>query len=134
MVEFALVMSFVFIPLLLGTFDIVRAYLGFTVATNVTREISRYAAAHSGDAGGLPATGSAAVKAGMNLAVGIDSSQLTAPQLAQTTVAGVTYDPTALPYAPPYITVTAVYSYHPVMPMLGGLFHDQTISVTTLVG
>src|ERR1700712_3382543 len=97
MVEFALVMSFVFIPLLLGTFDVVRAYLGFTVATNVTREVSRYAAAHVGDSSTWSDVSAGAVTAGNNLAIGIDSSQLTPPILTRTTVNGVTYDAAVLP-------------------------------------
>ena len=48
LVEFALAIT-VFMLLVLGTFDLARAYLAYTVVTNAAREARRYGAAHLGD-------------------------------------------------------------------------------------
>ncbi len=100
--EFALAIS-VFMVLLLGTFDLARAYLAYTVVTNAAREAGRYAAAHPGDTTG-------ATQAGRNLAVGID------PAAMQLTV--------SVAGSPSYVTVTGSYQFHSVTPFVGALLGD----------
>ena len=102
LVEFALAIS-VFMLLLLGTFDLARAYLAYTVVTIAAREASRYAAAHpTGPAG--------AAQAGRNLAVGVDPNAV----LLTVSTAG----------SPTYVTVTGSYSFHSVTPFVGALLGD----------
>src|SRR5215211_1029664 len=50
LVEFALAIS-TFMLLVLGTFDVARAYLAYTVVSNAAREASRYGVAHVGETG-----------------------------------------------------------------------------------
>ena len=92
LVEFALAIS-VFMLLVLGTFDLARAYLAYTVVSDVAREASRYGVAHVSE----PTYLVDAVKAGKNLAVGIDSSALTLQAVA-TTIGSL-----------PYIRVSGTY-------------------------
>src|SRR5207248_5521179 len=105
LVEFALAIS-VFMLLLLGTFDLARAYLAYTVVTNAAREASRYGAAHQSESGWQ----SAAVQAGQNLAVGVDPSELK----LSVTAGG----------SPTYITVTGAYRFHTVTPFVAALLGD----------
>jgi len=110
LVEFALAVS-VFMLLVLGTFDLSRAYLTYTVVSNSAREASRYAAAHVGQAGWA----AAAVQAGANLAVGVDPSSLS---LSVTTQQIDTL---------PYISVSATYRFHSVTPFVGALLGDPIL-------
>ena len=115
LVEFALAAS-LFLLLILGTFDIGRAYLAYTVVSNVAREASRYGAAHQTQSGWA----AAAQQAGVNLAVGIEASAIS---LAVTTqqIDGL-----------PYITATGTYHFHSVTPLVGALLGDPiTIQVVT---
>jgi Flp pilus assembly protein TadG len=108
LVEFALVIS-VFMLLLLGTFDLARAYLSYTVVTNVVFEANRYAIAHQDQA---PAVWIADTRLVSRYPTfGIDPAQLV-----------LTPSPSAL--VPPYVTVTVVgvYAFHPVTPFVGALF------------
>ena len=102
LVEFALAIS-VFMLLLLGTFDLARAYLSYTVVTNVAREASRYAIAHQDE----PTWRADAVAAGRTLAVGIDPTRLTL---------AVGTSPT-----PGYVTVSGDYSFQSVTPLVGAV-------------
>jgi hypothetical protein len=106
LVEFAIAIS-VFMLLLLGTFDLARAYLAYTVVTNAAREASRYGAAHLGE----PGWSVAAARAGQNLAVGVD------PSAVQLTVAAAAGSPT-------YVTVSGRYAFHSVTPFVGAVLGD----------
>jgi Flp pilus assembly protein TadG len=115
LVEFALAVS-VFMLLVLGTFDIARAYLAYTVVSNAAREASRYGAAHPSATG----CSGAAQQAGSNLAVGID------PAALSLCVGTTQID------ALPYITVSGTYQFHSVTPLVGALLGDPiTIEVKT---
>jgi Flp pilus assembly protein TadG len=115
LVEFALAVS-TFLLLVLGTFDVARAYLAYTVVTNAARETSRYAAAHLGQ----PGWASAAQQVGMNLAVGIDASALNL-SVGRTQIDAL-----------PYVTVSGSFPFHSVTPLVGALLGDPiTIEVTT---
>jgi Flp pilus assembly protein TadG len=115
LVEFALAVA-VFMLLVLGTFDVARAYFAYTVVSNAAREATRYGVAHVGQSG----WNAAAVQAGMNLAVGLDPSSLTL------TAGTTTID------ALPYISVTGSYSFHSLTPLVGALLGDPiTIRVDT---
>jgi Flp pilus assembly protein TadG len=123
MVEFALAIS-VFMLLVLGTFDLARGYLAYTVVSNVVREVGRYRAAHPD-----PVNTTDAEQAGKNLAVGIDSSQLTLIESAST-ADGLQY-----------VTVTGTYPFQSLTPWVSVLLNFPSgapllISVTTstLVG
>jgi Flp pilus assembly protein TadG len=126
MVEFALTIS-VFMLLVLGTFDVARGFLVYTVVTNAVREVGRYAAANYGDATYSTQT---AQQAGRNLAVGIDPAQLMLGTPTQTTIGGL-----------PAITATGTYYFQSITPWVSVLLNPPsggpiTISVTTttLVG
>jgi hypothetical protein len=71
LVEFALAIA-AFMLLVLGTFDLARAYMAYTVASNAAREAARYGAGHYGEAN----WSTTAVQAGRNLAVGLDAATL----------------------------------------------------------
>src|SRR5690349_6885402 len=104
LVEFALAVT-VFMLLVLGMFDVARAYLAYTVVANAAREASRYGVAHVGESGWA----AAAVQAGVNLAVGIDTTSLTL------TAGTTTID------ALPYISVSGTYRFHSLTPLVGAL-------------
>ena len=110
LVEFALAVS-VFLLLVLGTFDLTRAYLTYTVVSNSAREASRYGAAHLGQTGWA----TAAQQAGMNLAVGVDPSGL------NLTVTTTQID------SLPYISVSATYRFHSVTPLVGAILGDPIL-------
>jgi Flp pilus assembly protein TadG len=112
LVEFALAIS-VFMLLVLGTFDLARAYLAYTVVANVAREASRYGAAHISD----PTDLADAVQAGRNLAVGIDSSALTLTAVTRTID------------ALPYVNVKGTYQFHTLTPGVAALL-GNTITLT----
>jgi Flp pilus assembly protein TadG len=121
LVEFALSIS-VFMLLILGTFDLARAYVAYTVVSNAAREAARYGAAHSGDVDWQ----TQATQAGFNLAVGIDPAalQLTPGTLTQT------YGTVSLTY----INVTGSYRFQSLTPMVGALLGNPiTIRVDTSV-
>jgi Flp pilus assembly protein TadG len=106
LVEFALTVS-LFLLLVLGTFDLARAYLAYTVTTNAVREVARYGAAHVNQANWQ----SAAVQAGLNLAIGVDPAALHLAQpTQQTTPTGLTY-----------ISASGNYAFHTVTPLVGAL-------------
>jgi len=120
LVEFALAIS-VFMLLVLGTFDVARAYLAYTVVANAAREASRYGAVHVGESGWE----AAAVQAGTNLAVGLD------PTALQLTAITQTIDML------PFITVSGTYGFHSVTPLVGGLLGDPInirVDTSTLAG
>jgi hypothetical protein len=120
LVEFALAIT-VFMLLVLGTFDVARAYMAYTVVANAAREASRYGAVHVGEAGWA----AAAVQAGTNLAVGLD------PAALSLTAGTQTID------ALPYITVSGTYHFHSLTPMVGGLLGDPInirVDTATLAG
>ena len=115
LVEFALAIA-VFMLLVLGTFDLARAYLAYTVVSNASREAARYGAAHAGESNWQ----TAATQAGKNLAVGVDQSSLSL------TVGNTSMD------ALPYITVSGTYQFHSLTPFVGALLGDPiTIRVDT---
>jgi hypothetical protein len=107
LVEFALAIS-VFMLLVLGTFDVARAHMAYTVVANAAREAGRYGAVHVGEAGWA----AAAVQAGTNLAIGLDPAALSLTATTQTID------------ALPYITVSGTYQFHSVTPLVGGLLGD----------
>lgn len=108
LVEFALTVS-VFLLLVLGSFDLARAYLTYTVVTNAVREDARYAAAHVGQ----PNWQALSVQAGLNLAVGVDPGALQLSQPTQQTLDGL-----------PYISAQGTYRFHSVTPLVGALLGD----------
>ena len=117
LVEFALSIT-VFMLLILGTFDLARAYVAYTVVSNSAREAARYGLAHSTDANWA----SGATQAGLNLAVGIDPAGLQlVPSIQQ--VGSLTY-----------INVTGRYRFQRLTPMVGALLGNPiTIRVDTSV-
>jgi Flp pilus assembly protein TadG len=120
LVEFALAVT-VFMLLVLGTFDVARAYLAYTVVSNAAREASRYGVAHVGESGWA----AAATQAGFNLAVGVDQAALTL------TPGTTTID------ALPYITVSGSYRFHSVTPLVAALLGDPIniqVNTSTLAG
>jgi Flp pilus assembly protein TadG len=120
LVEFALAIS-VFMLLVLGTFDLARAYLAYTVVANAAREASRYGAVHVGETDWK----AAAVQAGTNLAVGLDPTAL---ELTPTTQ---TIDML------PFITVSGNYQFHSITPLVGRLLGDPInihVDTSTLAG
>ena len=119
LVEFALAVS-VFLLLVLGTFDLARAFLAYTVVTNAARESARYGAAHVGAANWA----TAAVQAGLNLAVGVDPAALSlSVQQSQQPLDGL-----------PYITASGTYQFHSITPLVGALLGDPiNIQVATSV-
>ncbi len=108
LVEFALTVS-VFLLLVLGSFDLARAYLSYTVVTNAVREDVRYAAGHIGQ----PNWQALSVQAGLDLAVGVDPSALQLSQPTQQTIDGL-----------PYISAQGTYRFHSVTPLVGALLGD----------
>jgi Flp pilus assembly protein TadG len=118
LVEFTLVVS-VFFLLVLGTFDVARAYLAYTVVTNAVRETARYAAAHQADSNWQTAS----VQAGLNLTVGVDPNALQLSTPTQQTIDQLTY-----------ISATGSYSFHSVTPLVGSLLGSTiTMQVATSV-
>lgn len=114
--EFALVVS-VFLLLVLGTFDLARAWLTYTVVANAAREASRYAAAHCCAGGWVEG----AQQAGVDLAVGIDASSLQLTVTSAPASNGLTY-----------ITVSGSYSFHSLTPLVRSFMGDPiNMSVTT---
>jgi len=105
LVEFALTVS-VFLLLVLGTFDLARAYMAYTVTTNAVREAARYGAGHLSESNWQ----TAAVQAGMNLAVGVDASELHLNTPTQQAIDGLTY-----------ISASGSYSFHSLTPLVGSL-------------
>jgi hypothetical protein len=101
----------VFMLLVLGTFDLARAYLAYTVVSDVAREASRYGVAHVNE----PTYLVDAIKAGKNLAVGIDTSALTL-QAAATTIGSL-----------PYIRVSGTYRFHSLTPLVGAIMGDPIL-------
>jgi Flp pilus assembly protein TadG len=116
LVEFALA-TVVFMLLVLGTFDIARAHLTYTVVSNAAREASRYGAAHVGEANWT----TSAAQAGVRLAVGVDGSAISWDRIEATTIDTL-----------PYITVSATYRFQSLTPMVGALLGNPiTIRVDT---
>jgi TadE-like protein len=112
--------------LVLGTFDLARAYLAYTVVANVAREASRYGAAHVNDPGYQSAD---AVTAGLNLAIGIDTSP------SALSLTGASTQISRLPYS--YFKVSGTYRFHSLTPLVGALMGDPIIilvDTSALVG
>ena len=115
LVEFALTAS-LFLLLVLGTFDLARAYLAYAVVANAAREASRYGAAHMGQTGWV----ASAEQAGANLAIGVDASALSLTVVTQQ-IDGLAY-----------ITTTGTYQFHSVTPLVGALLGNPiTLQVDT---
>jgi Flp pilus assembly protein TadG len=107
--------------LVVGTFDLARAYLAYTVVANAAREAGRYGAVHVTDVNWAPA----AQQAGMNLAVGVDPAALTLNPSTQT-IDGLLY-----------ITVSGSYRFHSITPLVGALLGDPInigVDTATLAG
>jgi Flp pilus assembly protein TadG len=122
MVEFALAVS-VFMLLVLGTFDLSRAYLSYTVITNAARKAGRYGAAHLGETG-PPRWDVVAAQTGVNMEIGLDAPLLLTVGTA--TIGGLTY-----------VTVTGSYQFHSITPMVGALLGDpipMRVDTSTLAG
>jgi Flp pilus assembly protein TadG len=118
LVEFALMVS-VFLLLVLGTFDLARAYLAYTVTSNAVREVARYGAAHYGQSNWQ----ANAQQAGRNLAVGLDTAGLQLAQPSQQTIDGLTY-----------ISASGSYSFHSVTPLVGAFLGNPiNMQVATAV-
>jgi Flp pilus assembly protein TadG len=116
LVEFALAIS-IFMLLVLGTFDLARAYLAYTVVANVAREASRYGAAHCAS-GACDLTG--ARQAGLNLAVGVDPASVS---LVVDTVRVGTLT---------YVRVQGSYPFHSLTPLVRALLGDPiNLTVST---
>ena len=98
--------------LLVGTFDLVRAYVAYTVVTSVVREVSGYPAGHITDSDYLALSR----QAGLNLAVGLDSLQDPPFRLA----APITQQ--YLPDQTWYVSVTATYQFQALTPLVGKLW------------
>lgn len=114
-VEFALGAA-VFFSLLVGTFDLARAYLAYAVVASAARESARYGATHSSD----PNWTSAATQAGVAVAVGIDAAALVLTP-STTTIDGL-----------PYVSVTGMYPFHTVTPFVRAILGDPvSIQVQT---
>lgn len=118
LVEFALMVS-VFMLLVLGTFDVARAFLAYTVTTNAVREVARYGAAHWSQSNWQ----TAAVQSGTNLAVGVDTSALQLSTPSQQVIDQLTY-----------IRASGSYSFHSLTPLVGALLGDPiNVQVATAV-
>ena len=103
--------------LVLGTFDMARAYLAYTVVANAAREASRYGAAH------CCATGwqQAAQQAGQSLAVGVDPASLTLTVSSGAGADGLTY-----------VTVVGSFAFHTLTPLVRSVLGDPvTMSVNS---
>jgi Flp pilus assembly protein TadG len=107
MVEFALGAT-VFFVLILGTFDLARAYLAYAVVANAARETARYGAAHASEANWT----SAANRVGLNMAVGIDANALVLTPTTKT-IDGLAY-----------INVTGTYPFHTLTPFVRAILGD----------
>jgi TadE-like protein len=121
LVEFALAVS-VFLLLVLGTFDLARAYLTYTVVSNAVRETARYGAAHVAQSDWQVS----AVQAGLNFAVGVDTSALQLNQPTQQTIDGL-----------PYISASGTYRFHSLTPLVGALLGDPVnmqVATSVLAG
>ncbi len=111
LVEFALAIS-VFMLLVLGTFDLARAYLAYTVVANAAREASRYGAVHVGESGWAAAA-------------------VQDPNALKLTATSQTIDML------PFITVSGTYGFHSLTPLVGGLLGDPInirVDTSTLAG
>src|SRR5919197_1079892 len=120
--EFALVIP-VFLLLMLGIFDVSRAYVAYTGVASCAREAARSGAL------AVPQSGwdAQAKQAGLNLAVGVDRSALSIA------VARTTIDPTSRPY----VRADVTYAFRSVTPLVGTLFGDPiqlTASALVLAG
>ena len=120
--EFALVIP-VFFLLMLGIFDVSRAYVAYTVVASCAREAARSGALATPQSG----WDAQAKQAGLNLAVGVDRSALSIA------VARTTIDPTSRPY----VRADVTYAFRSVTPLVGTLFGDPiqlTASALVLAG
>ena len=112
-VEFALVAT-LFLLLVTGTFDLARAYLAYTVVSNVAREAARYGAVHRGE----PGWQTSAQQAGLNLAIGVDTGSLAFTSVADRTINGQQF-----------VAVSATYTFHSVTPLIGNLIGNPITMV-----
>jgi Flp pilus assembly protein TadG len=127
LVEFALA-SLVFMVLVMGTFDLGRAYLGYLVMTNAARDASRYGAAHAGEA----CWEAKAAPNGSNLGV------VAGPQAFKDSLPVCATAPPGCPQAPvtlaQHITVCGTYSFIPLVGPLLGHTIDIAIQTSAPVG
>jgi Flp pilus assembly protein TadG len=120
LVEFALIVPLFFL-LVVGIFDVSRAYLAYTVVASCAREAARSGAV-SWQASGWDTQ--PARQACLNLAVGVDRAAL------QVTVA---QDQTL----PSYVRSNVTYAFHSLTPLVGNLLGDPiqlTASALALAG
>jgi hypothetical protein len=113
MLEFALVIP-LFLLLVVGIFDIARAYVAYTVVASCAREAARSGAVHVPDAGWQ----AQATQACLNLAVGVDRGALTITVARQD----------------PYVSADVRYAFHSLTPLTGTLLGDPiTLKASTVV-
>jgi hypothetical protein len=118
-VEFALVIP-LFMLLVVGIFDLARAYTAYTVVASCAREAARSGAVHLGQ----PGWDAQARQAGLNLAVGVDTAAVSIA-VTQTTIG---------PSSPPYVRADVTYPFHTVTPLVGSLLGDPIqMNASTLV-
>jgi Flp pilus assembly protein TadG len=108
-VEFALAAT-TFLLVILGALDVARGYIAYTVIASCAREAARSGAAHLGQAG----WDLNAIQAGFNLAVGVDTSQVTIHISQQTIDSSLQ----------PYVRADVTYPFHSVVPLVGALLGD----------
>jgi TadE-like protein len=116
LLEFALVIP-LFLLLVVGIFDVARAYVAYTVVASCAREAARSGAVR------YPVAGwdTQAAQACLNLAVGVDRAAL------QVTMR---QDPTL----PSYVRADVTYLFHSLTPLTGSLLGDPiTLTASTVV-
>jgi Flp pilus assembly protein TadG len=121
-IEFALVIP-LFLLLVVGIFDVARAYVAATVVAACAREAARSGALHYPQ----PGWDTQARQAGLNLAVGVDASALSV------TVTQTTIDASLQPYVRAEVT----YPFRSLTPLIGTLLGDPlplTASTVVLAG
>ena len=127
LVEFALAIT-VFMVLVMGTFDLARAYVGYLVMTNAARDASRYGAVHVGEM----CWETQAAPTGSNLKVAAG------PQAFKDTLPVCPTAPPVCPQLPAtlaqYITVCGTFSFSPLVGPLLGRTIDIPIQTSAPVG
>jgi Flp pilus assembly protein TadG len=116
--EFALVIP-LFLLLVVGIFDVARAYVAYTVVASCAREAARSGAVHYPDTN--PDWKAQARQACLNLAVGVDRAALNIT---------MSQDPTL----PSYVRADVTYLFHSLTPLVGTLVGDPiTLKASTVV-
>lgn len=106
--EFALVIP-LFLLLVVGIFDVSRAFVAYTIVASCAREAARSGAVHYPDVN--PDWRAQARQACLNLAVGVDRAAL-----------HITVDPD--PTLPSYVRAEVTYDFHSLTPLVGTLLGD----------